>query len=137
MRQPPRPIESRADLERTERWIWQLLDREPRTAAEEAYLSVLTTLVRAWEDAHVSIPMLEPRELVKALLEERGQRQKDLVPIFGTESIVSEVLAGKRRLQLDHVRGLAAFFNLPAAVFVGGDEASTPSAVPPSGTVAA
>jgi HTH-type transcriptional regulator/antitoxin HigA len=116
--QPPLPIDTRADLERMERWIWQLLEQEQRTPAEEAYLSVLTTLVRAWEDEHVVIPALAPRELIKALLEERGQRQRDLVPIFGTESIVSEVLSGKRHLRLEHLPGLADFFHVPASVFI-------------------
>ena len=116
--QPPFPIEDEADLERTERRIWQLLDQEQRTPAEDAYLTVLTTLVSAWEDEHVTIPTLEPRRLIKVLLEERGQRQRDLVPIFGTESIVSEVLSGKRHLRLEHLPGLADFFHVPVSVFI-------------------
>jgi HTH-type transcriptional regulator/antitoxin HigA len=54
---------------------------------------------------------------VKALLEDRGLRQKDLVPLFGTESIVSEVLSGKRELQSKHIEGLAQFFNVSPAAF--------------------
>jgi HTH-type transcriptional regulator/antitoxin HigA len=115
---PPLPIEDEEDLERTEQRIWQLLDREQRTPAEEAYLTVLRTLVSAWEDEHVAIPTLEPRRLIKVLLEERGQRQRDLVPIFGTESIVSEVLSGKRHLRLEHLPGLADFFHVPVSVFI-------------------
>jgi HTH-type transcriptional regulator/antitoxin HigA len=125
--QPRFPIEDEADLERTERRIWQLLDQEQRTPAEDAYLTVLTTLVSAWEDEHVTIPPLEPRRLIKVLREERGQRQRDLVPIFGTESIVSEVLSGKRHLRLEHLPGLAAFFHVPVSVFVEGPSSSPPT----------
>ncbi len=41
------------------------------------------------------------------------------MPIFGTPSIVSEVLSGKRRLALTHIRRLAARFGVPADVFIG------------------
>ena len=44
-------------------------------------------------------------------------RQKDLVPIFGTESIVSEVLHGKRQLTVEHIEKLSQRFNLSPAVF--------------------
>jgi len=113
----PRPIASEDELEPTERRIWQLLAVDQRSFTQEVYLSVLTSMVAAWEDEHVTIPRLETQQLANELLNERGLRQKDLVPIFGTESIVSEVLSGKRRLQLDHVTGLAEFFHVPVAVF--------------------
>jgi len=114
---PPRPITSEDELEPTEQRIWQLLEADTLTPAQETYLSMLTAMVADWEDAHVTIPPLEPQELIAELLKERGLRQKDLVPIFGTESIVSEVLSGKRRLHLNHVAGLAEFFHVPVAVF--------------------
>lgn len=44
-------------------------------------------------------------------------RQKDLVPIFGTESIVSEVLHEKRALSVHHIVGLSQRFNVSPAVF--------------------
>jgi HTH-type transcriptional regulator/antitoxin HigA len=45
-------------------------------------------------------------------------RQKDLVPVFKTESIVSDILNGKRQLTVRHIQELAQFFNLPTAVFL-------------------
>lgn len=49
-----------------------------------------------------------------------------LVPECGTASVVSEVLSGKRRLSLTHIKRLAVRFGLPADVFV--DAAATPTA---------
>jgi HTH-type transcriptional regulator / antitoxin HigA len=37
--------------------------------------------------------------------------------LFGSPSIVSEVLSGKRRLSLSHIRKLAERFGLPIDVF--------------------
>src|SRR5260370_11674132 len=105
MNYPPRPIADESELAGFEARIWDLLAIAERTPAQDAYLTVLTTLVERWENEHVVIPSLAGVELVKALLEDTGRRHKDLVPIFGTESIVSEVLSGKRALQAKHIAG--------------------------------
>ena len=113
----PRPIESETDLPRMEGQIWDLLAVDERTPAQEAYLTLLSGLVECWESEHVVVPAVRGVELVKALLGERQLRQKDLVPVFGTESIVSEVLSGKRELQAKHIEGLAEFFHVSPAAF--------------------
>ena len=114
---PPRPIEEEAQLPHVEERIWELLAIDERTPAQDAYLTLLSGLVERWETEHVEIPPLTGIELVKALLAERELRQKDLVPVFGTESIVSEVLSGKRDLQAKHIEGLANFFHVSPVVF--------------------
>ena len=114
---PPRPIEDETQLQRVEERIWGLLAIDERSRAQEDYLTLLSGLVERWESVHVLIPPLSGVELVKALLAERGLRQKDLVPLFGTESIVSEVLSGKRDLRTKHIERLAQFFHVSPAAF--------------------
>jgi HTH-type transcriptional regulator/antitoxin HigA len=46
-----------------------------------------------------------------------GLRQKDLVDVFGTESIASEVLNGKRELNKEQIRRLSERFRVSPAVF--------------------
>jgi plasmid maintenance system antidote protein VapI len=58
-----------------------------------------------------------PIEVLKTLMDANDLRQKDLVPIFGTESIVSEVLHQKRALTVNHIIGLSQRFNVSPAVF--------------------
>lgn len=99
--------------------IDQLLDIPERSTAEEEYLQALTDLVAAYEDAHVMIPSVTGVDALRYLMEENGLTQVDLVPQFGTRSIVSEVLAGKRHLALAHITRLAERFGLPATVFFG------------------
>jgi HTH-type transcriptional regulator/antitoxin HigA len=65
----------------------------------------------------VALPEVHGVELVKALLDDRNLRQHDLVGIFGTDSIVSEVLSGKRELQRKHIEQLARFFKVSPAAF--------------------
>ena len=113
----PRPIESETDLPPLEDQIWELLAVDERTPAQEAYLTLLSGLVERWESERVVVPAVHGVELVKALLVERQLRQKDLVPVFGTESIMSDVLSGKRELQAKHIEGLANFFHISPVAF--------------------
>jgi HTH-type transcriptional regulator/antitoxin HigA len=124
MAYPPRPVENETELPQLEERIWELLAVDSRTPAQEAYLTLLSGLVERWESEHVVIPPVTGVELVKALLLERGLRQKDLVPVFGTESIVSEVLSGKRELQAKHIEALADFFRVSPAVFFAAHSAA-------------
>jgi HTH-type transcriptional regulator / antitoxin HigA len=116
---PPVAIQTEAQLEAAQDVVDDLLGRE-RGDAEELYVDLLGTLIHAYEQVHVEIPALTGLELIHALLAERDLTQRDLVRagIFATASVASEVLAGKRSLTTDHVRGLASFFRLPADLFL-------------------
>lgn len=49
-------------------------------------------------------------------MEQHDLRQNQL-PEIGTQSVVSEILAGKRDLTVTHIRGLSERFGLSPAVF--------------------
>jgi HTH-type transcriptional regulator / antitoxin HigA len=114
---PPRPIASKADLTATQAVIDALLDQGELRPEEQAYLNVLGALVYDYEQQHVPIPDISGVELLKVLIADFDLRQKDLVPIFKTESIVSDVLNGKRKLTVQHIKELAQFFHISPAVF--------------------
>jgi HTH-type transcriptional regulator / antitoxin HigA len=84
---------------------------------EEKYAEVLITLIEAYEEEHHSIPDASPVEILRALMDANDLKQKDLVPIFGTESIVSEVLHKKRDLNKSHIEKLSKRFRVSPAVF--------------------
>jgi len=115
---PPRPIFNDDDLEMTQEVINQLLDKPSLTPAEEDYLEVLGTLVYNYEQKQGDlIPDIYGVDLLKVLMEEHNLKQKDLVFIFKTESIVSDILKGKRQLTNRHIQELAVFFHVSPAVF--------------------
>lgn len=113
-------IHNDAHLEEALAVIDRLLDIPERSTAEEEYLQALTDLVEAYENAHVVIPPVSGVDALRYLMAENGLTQADLVPDFGTRSIVSEVLAGKRHLALSHIARLSERFGVPADVFVEG-----------------
>ncbi|MDJ0600806.1 MAG: transcriptional regulator [Crocosphaera sp.] len=114
---PPRPIKSEENLEAIQEIVNQLLDKPQLTEEESDYLYVLGMLIYEYEKDLDIVPDIYGVELLKVLLEERNLKQKDLVSIFKTESIISDVLNEKRQLTTRHIQELAEFFNVSPAVF--------------------
>jgi len=115
---PPRPIKSQEEMLATQKVIDFLIDRAPSLSLdEEDYLNILGTLVYEYERSTESIPDIYGVELLKVLIEDNELRQKDLVPVFKTESIVSDILKNRRQLTTRHIQELAEFFHTSPAAF--------------------
>ena len=80
-------------------------------------LDTLGTLVRAWEEQHHPMPKSEGRELLQFLREEHHLTQSDL-PDVGSQGVVSEILTGKRELNVRQIRALSERFGVSPSVFV-------------------
>src|ERR1035437_3056869 len=89
----PRVIKTEAENERAIAEL-EALDTlgRPLTSEEEALAELLTMLVVQFEDAHYSLGRLEPLDALGELREVRNLRQRDLLPVFGASSVVSNVL---------------------------------------------
>lgn len=114
---PPRLVKSIEDLNAVQAVIDSLLDLREMTPEQRDYLNLLGMLVHDYEEKYVVIPDLHGLELLKVLINEFGLKQKDLVPIFKTESIVSAILSGQRKFTVEHIEKLADFFHVSPAVF--------------------
>ncbi|MGA8872816.1 MAG: helix-turn-helix domain-containing protein [Candidatus Acidiferrales bacterium] len=103
-----------------DRYIAALLELERRghpTPAEKNLAEVLTLLVEAYEEERYPVRSASPVEVLKELLGANNLRQKDLAPLLGSESVVSEVLGGKRELNKHHIEKLSKRFGVSPAVF--------------------
>lgn len=105
-------------LEEALQVIDRLVDNPSRSEAEEAYLGALSDIVEIYENAHVIFPPVSGLEALQYLVEENGLTADELAPLFGSVSIVSEVLAGTRPLTLTYIGWLADYFGVPADVFI-------------------
>ncbi len=54
-----------------------------------------------------------PDENIRRQLSNLGLRQKDLTPIFGTESRISEILSGRRPLSIKMIANLHKYLDIP------------------------
>ena len=98
--------------------MWPLVEAPARSAAEEAYLGALTDLIETYDNTRTSFPPRTGLDALRSLIEENGLRQDDLLDIFKTQSVVSEVLRGKRKLTTTYIEKLAAFFHVAPATFL-------------------
>jgi HTH-type transcriptional regulator / antitoxin HigA len=114
---PPRPITAEEELIATQIAIDSLLDKGELSPDERDYLHVLGMLVYEYEQTLEPIPDIYGVELLKVLIEEFELRPKDLVPIFKTESIISDILREKRQLTTEYIQKPAEFFCVSPAVF--------------------
>ena len=85
---------------------------------ETALHSLLTTLIKEYDDRAYPLPPGDPVRMLQFLMDHGGLRAADLTPIFGARSIASLVLNRKRELSKAHIRKLAEFFHVSPAVFL-------------------
>ena len=87
--------------------------KDPRCRLVET----LSVLIEAYDREHHRLPEASGVEVLRFLMEEHGLTQKDL-PELGSQGVVSEVLAGRRRLNLRQIQALAARFGVDAGTFI-------------------
>jgi len=108
--------------EENERLMAELeeLDRrdDDLTPEEREYSELLTVLIEAFEDAHYSLEGSTPSSRLSSLMEEHGLRQRDLLEVFGSRGIASEVVSGKREISKAQAKKLAQLLHVPADLFL-------------------
>ena len=80
-------------------------------------LDVVADRIRDYEERVHPWPALAPHDFLRLLMDEHGLNQKDL-PEVGPQSVVSNLLCGKRKINLRQAKALAVRFKLPMEVFV-------------------
>jgi len=81
------------------------------------YLDTLGTLIHVYEERRYPAPSVKGGDVLRYLMDEHGLRQSDL-PEVGSQGIVSEILNGKRELNVRQIRELAIRFNVSPATFI-------------------
>ena len=115
----PAVIRSEAENERCIRLLEELDRKGNRmTAAERRMADLLTLLIEDFEEKHYALKAGSPVDVLNELMRANDLKQKDLLDVFGTPSIVSEVLHGKRHLTTEHIRRLSRRFHVSQEVFI-------------------
>lgn len=115
---PPKVIRTEEENDRYTEILYDL-DRRSRklSSAEKELAELLTLLIEDFEEKHYRLPQSSPLAVLQFLMEQRSLKQKDLADVFGSPSIVSEVLSGKRELNKNHIRRLAVRFRVSPELF--------------------
>ena len=80
-------------------------------------METLGSLIETYEAENVPDREGNPTDALKALMEEHDLKQSDL-PEIGSQGVVSEVLAGRRQLNIRQVKALSERFSVSPAVFI-------------------
>lgn len=113
----PRPITSNAQNEHYPEVLYNLVRPGNLSAAEEKYAELLTVLIKAYIEEYYPIRATSPVEVLTELMAANHLKQKDLAPLLGSESVVSEVLSRKRELNKQYIEQLGQRFKVSPALF--------------------
>lgn len=116
----PRVIRSEEELVEYTKALFELTAKSDPTSDEEEAIELLTLLIERYESQHYLVPDVNPIAVLKFLLDQNGLSQRDIATELGSESTVSLILSGKRRLNRDHIERLSQRFHVsPSVFFVG------------------
>ena len=114
----PHVIHTETENQRCTVILEGLLQKKNRTIEEKRLAELLTLLVEQYEEQRYALSRpAGPIDIVRHLMDTNGLRQVDLLDVFGTASVVSEVLSGKRELSKAHIAKLSDRFHVSPALF--------------------
>ncbi len=80
-------------------------------------METLGTLIEAYEIQNISEIKGSPNRVLQLLMGEHNLKQLDL-PEVGSQGVVSEILSGKRKLNIRQMKALSERFGISPAVFM-------------------
>ena len=96
-----------------------LSNKPDLTPEEDQFLELLVALIEKFEAEQYPMNNLStPLSRLKFLMETNGLKQAELVEVFGSKGITSEVVNGKRSISKQAALKLGKRFNIEPALFL-------------------
>lgn len=112
-----RLIQNKADYDALLQRIDEIFDAHPQTI-EHQELEILLLLADHYQRKNNPLPKVEPVEVIKFIMEQRGLMQKDIAPYLGGKNRTSEVMRGQRGLTTQMIKKLSAGLHIPVAALI-------------------
>jgi len=112
-----RPIKTEQDYNSSIRRIEELWGAKKDTPQGDE-LDLLVTLVESYEMRNYPIAPPDPIDAIKFRMEQMDMTNADLVKYLGSQSRVSEILNGKRKLTLGMIKSLYKGLKIPADILL-------------------
>lgn len=114
-----KPIKNNQQHEKALARAFALMQKNLKAGSKDSdELEILSILIKEYENEHFQIPKPNPLEAIKFRLEQMNMSEAQLSEILGYRSRKSEILSGKRKLNLDMIRKLTEKLQIPAAVLI-------------------
>lgn len=116
---PLRAITSEQDYDEAVTALNALLDRGAAHIKHPlaGLVAALGALIADYDEVHFRQKAVSPVAMLRFLMDQHGVTQAGL-PEIGSQGVVSEILHGKRALNLRQIKSLSARFHVPASVFI-------------------
>ena len=112
-----RPIKTEQDYNASIRRIEVLWGAKKDTPQGDE-LDLLVTLVESYEMKHYPIAPPDPVDAIKFRMEQMDMTKADMVQYIGSQSRVSEILNGRRKLTLGMIKALYKGLRIPAEILL-------------------
>lgn len=99
----------------------QLLDIVGDNESHElmGLVDVISHMITMYDENHdEQLPKGSGIDALKFLMEQHGLDQSDLKNEIGSQGVVSEILNGKRQLNISHIKKLAERFHVTPSTFI-------------------
>jgi HTH-type transcriptional regulator / antitoxin HigA len=114
----PTVIETVRENRRLLKVLRGLMKKPDLTPEETKLAKLLGHLIQEFEQRFYKPQKPTPREALIAMMEMNHLRQADIVHIFGSRGITSEVVNGKREISKANAKALAKFFHTSTDIFL-------------------
>ena len=115
----PRIIDTEIEHKRLLNEVDKLMDLGENLTDEQAeVLQLLVTLIEQYENKVYQMKAVTPLDILHELMSVRQLKQKDIVEIFGSKGITSEVINGKRSISKNQAKALGDFFHVSYSLFL-------------------
>ena len=114
-----KPIRTNKQYEEALAQAYSLMQKDikPNSGASDE-LEILSILIKEYEQKRFPIPRPKPLEAIRFRLEQMDITEVELSRILGHRSRKSEILSGKRKLNLTMIRKLHDRLRIPADVLI-------------------
>lgn len=115
----PQPIKTEDEYQRALTIVESLIHKQEPTPEEDRVLDLFVILIEKFESEQYPLQNLStPHSRLLHLMESGDLKQTDLLGVFGSSGITSEVINGKREISKNHAQKLGEFFKVPPALFL-------------------
>ncbi|MBS0490634.1 MAG: transcriptional regulator [Proteobacteria bacterium] len=115
-----RTLSDEAEYEAALKAVRPYFENEPaEDSPDVAHFDALVLLIEDYERRRYPIPRATPVEVLKSVMTANSYSQSDLVQVLGSKARASELLSGRREINLDQIRKISRAWRIPAGALVG------------------
>ena len=114
----PVVIETEEENKRMLAEVSKLMDKEELSPEESKLFYLMVRLIEDFEERNYQISASTPQGILRELMDARGLKSSDLLPVLGSKGVASEVIRGKRSISKAQAKALGTFFHVSAELFI-------------------